>query len=93
VSELHPADAARKAFEAKGMLYQCPNKPHDFQVGRLVGTWSWAKDCWSTLTASGHLQNNFLLIGTTHHVDGMRIYKVIVWKFSLMFGFIQDASE
>lgn len=78
--------SAREEFEKQGKLYPCPNPSHPFRVGRLIGQWRWAKDCWSTLSESGTLHNHFLVIDSVDTVDGLKAYQLVIWKFSLMVG-------
>lgn len=79
---------AREEWKARGKLYSCPNPTHDFEVGRLMGQWTMADDCWSTVTGDGNLRNDFFKIGTVHTLDGYKGYQLILWKFNIIFGVV-----
>ena len=83
----------RERFRAKGDLWPCPNKAHDFKIGKLIGQWQWAADCWSDVTEgvdgeAGKLVNYGLFIGTITSIEDRVAYKIVVWKFRLIFAFL-----
>ena len=80
-------DVARVLWKAKGKLYPCPNPTHDFQIGRLMGQWTWAKDSWSEVNSNGNLQTNFIRIGYLETLEGLKGYNMILWKLNIIFGF------
>lgn len=83
----------REYFTLVGKLTKCPNPAHNFQWGRLIGSWQWASDYWNTLTDDGTLQNNYIRIGTAEDQTDLKIYVLIVWKFALIFGFIPKKGK
>ena len=76
----------RQAWKDKGELDPCPNPPHYFKIGRLIGQWQWAADCWSTVTASGTMHNYGLCVCTVNTLDGYKALQIIVGKLSVMLG-------
>lgn len=76
----------RQAWKKQGGLTDCPNPAHQFKIGRLIGQWRWAADCWSTVTADGHMHNYGLCVCTVNTLDGYRVFKIIVGKLSVMLG-------
>lgn len=80
----------REIFEADGRLSKCPNPPHDFQIGRVVGSWSWAKDAWSTLSDTGFMHTDYVSVGRTEAVDGTRWAYIVVWKLSVFVAVVKE---
>lgn len=79
------ASEARAAFVKAGRLTQCPNPPHDFTVGRLMGSWRWGADnCWSSLSDDGHLTNYGLHLGTVETPDGLKAFRFMLGRFSFI---------
>lgn len=79
--------AAMAHFESNGKLFSCPNPAHVFSLGRIVGQFRWASEAWTTLNSRGHLQTHWLQIGKSEDMRGTVIYRVIIGKASLIFGF------
>jgi len=79
----------REFWASKGKLYPRPNHPHDFKIGRIMGYWQWADDCWSYIDSSGSMQNFLFHVGTVENKNGTKVYKLILWKFILMIGLIK----
>lgn len=78
--------SAREVFEASGRLTKCPNPPHEFQMGRIIGEWRIAATCWSTLTDGGKLHHDALRVGLIEDTKGQKIFALVVWRFSLLIG-------
>jgi hypothetical protein len=81
-------DVARVLWKAKGKLYPCPNPPHDFQVGRLMGQWTWAEDCWSEVSSNGHLHNIYFRCCSIETLSGLKSYSLTVWKLNIIIGIL-----
>lgn len=77
----------RKAWKERGELYPCPNPSHPFQIGRLMGQWQWANDCWSSVSATGVMSNYGLCFCTLNTLNGVKVYKIIVWRLSVLLAF------
>ena len=73
----------RKHFDLK----PCPNAPHEFEIGRLIGEWIWAEDCWSQLT-QGRLQTFHFSLQRLDSVDGQRAYSLVIWKLKIIWGIL-----
>lgn len=76
----------REHFTSIGRLYECPNPPHDFAFGRVLGTWRWARECWSDLTDRGSLTTHFIDIGTIENAQGTKGLRIVIWRFMLLVG-------
>jgi len=68
-------------------LKPCPRKPHPFSIGRLIGEWVWAQDCWSQLVGN-YLQTLWLSFHTTKSTDGITIYCFTAWKLKVIIGLL-----
>jgi len=78
----------RQQWKDRGKLYPCANRVHEFKIGRLIGEWQWAQDCWSEVSANGSMHNYALGIYSVNWLSGLRAWKVIIWKLSIIFGFL-----
>lgn len=76
----------REHFESIGRLYKCPNPSHDFELGRVIGTWHWASECWSDLTERGTLVTHLFDVGTIESVSGGKGVRIVIWRFMLLVG-------
>lgn len=76
-------DELRKHYDLKS----CTNKAHDFQIGKLIGSWHWANDSWSQLV-DDKLQTMWFSIHTTERLDGLKIHSLIIWKLKVIVGFL-----
>jgi|ERR1035437_2227226 hypothetical protein len=84
----------RERFRAKGDLWNCTNPAHDFQLGKLMGQWQWANECWSEITEGldgkeGKMLNFGLCLGKVIGIDDRYFYKIIIWRFRLIFAFLK----
>ena len=75
---------ARKYFE----VTKCTNPTHDFKIGNLIGQWQIANDIWVTITDRGNELTHWVRFGKRRDQDGHTIYEIIVWKLSIIWGFI-----
>lgn len=87
------AKLGRKYFETAGKLYPCPNPPHEFELGRIIGQWRWAKDSWGDTNNSGNLVTTWLGISKIENPDGLCLVSVVIWKLLFMFGLKVGASS
>ena len=78
--------SARERFQTQGKLLPCPNPARRFRLGRLIVQCQLAKDGWCVLDDRGVLHNYGLHLGSIETVDGLKGWKLVVWKFSLLFG-------
>lgn len=78
----------REYFESVGKLKPSTNKPHEFQIGRLMCNWQMAEDTWVGLTDKGILQTNYLSLHKAENVEGGALTCFIIWRFSIMFAII-----
>ena len=78
--------SAREQFQAQGKLVPCPNPVRSFRLGRLIWRFQWAKNKWCVLDEVGLLHSYWLHLGSIETVDGVKGWKLVVWKFSLLFG-------
>lgn len=78
--------SVRAQFQAQGKLAPCPNPARRFRLGRLLVQWQRAKDGWCVLDDAGVLHNYGLHLGSIETVDGLKGWKLVVWKFSLFLG-------
>lgn len=76
----------RDKWRERGALYDCPNPPHAFKIGRWVGEWRWASDCWSSVSETGVMSNYGLCLCTLNTLDGITAYKLVIWRLSVMFA-------
>lgn len=76
----------REQFEARGELGPSSNPPHRFRVGRLLVQWQVAKDCWAVLDDKGVLHNYWLHLGSLETIDGLKGWKLVLWRFALLLG-------
>ena len=84
---------SRQHFEATGQLFPCPNPAHEFSVGRLIGSWQWAKTAWSHMNDSGHLVTTWLGLSRTETPDGLALITITVGKFCLMVGLAPNGDR
>lgn len=77
----------RDKWREVGELFDCPNPAHEFKFGRVVGYWQWAKSCWSNVSEVGTMTNYGLCLCTLNSLDGIKAYKVVVWRLSIIFAF------
>lgn len=75
---------ARKYFDVK----PCTNPPHPFKIGRMVGQWCIANDTWITITDKGREMTHWVRFGKMRDQDDATIYEIVIWKLSIMWGFI-----
>lgn len=83
---------SRQHFEAMGRLYPCPNPPHEFSLGRLIGQWQWAKESWGHIDDSGNLVTVFAGITVVETPDGLNLLMITLWKLCVMVGLKVGAS-
>lgn len=74
----------RKYFDLK----KCPNPSHEFKIGKLMGEWIWAEECWSQLQG-GKLQTFFFSFHKIETTDNLKAYSVVIWKLKIIWGFIK----
>ena len=79
---------SKEHWKKNGKLFPCPNPAHEFQFKRMLGQWRWAKDAWSIVEINGNLKTMYFDISKTESPEGMTIYGLILWKFSLIVGFV-----
>jgi len=79
----------RQEWKDQGKLFLCPNKSHNFTIGKLVAQVTWASDCWSDVTATGTMNNYGLCICSINNLSGTKGWKVIIWKLSILFGVLK----
>jgi hypothetical protein len=75
---------AREYFE----VTKCTNPVHSFKIGRLIGQWQIADDKWITITDRGDEVTHWLRFGKHRAQEGATIYEIIVWKLSIIWGFV-----
>jgi hypothetical protein len=68
-------------------LKKCSNPSHEFKIGKLMGEWIWAEDCWAQLV-DDKLQTFWFSIHTTETVDRLKIYCLTVWKLKVIVGIV-----
>lgn len=67
-------------------LKQCTNPIHNFTIGKIIGEWIWADDCWSQIVDNDKLQTLWFAIHTTERVDGLKIISFTAWRLKIMMG-------
>ena len=75
---------SREYFTAVGKLYPCPNPSHPFTIGKIVGTWGWAKKSWGHLNEAGNLVTTWFGVLKIETPSGLSYHKIVVWKFVLL---------
>ena len=63
----------------------CPNKSHDFDIGRLLMSFTWAEDYWSYLVGKNE-QRPFIAFNRIKNPEGLKIYTIVVFKLLVQFG-------
>ena len=76
----------KKPWVDKGELYPSPNKPIDFELGKLLIQIHFAKDAWSTIDSSGYMQTYALSINSVKTKDNIKFWSVVIWKMKIVFG-------
>lgn len=76
----------KRQWQERGDLFDCPNPPHEFSIGPLIGQWRWASSCWSSISVTGTMANYGLCLCTINTLDGHRAYKLVIWRLSVIFG-------
>ena len=64
-------------------LKPCPNAPHSFELGRLMGEWVWAEDSWSQLVGD-KLQTHYCAFTSSKNVHNTVIYSFVIWKLKVI---------
>jgi hypothetical protein len=75
---------ARKHFK----VTPCTNPTHSFKIGRMMGQWRVANDIWVTITDKGQEMTHWFRFGKLRDQDGETIYELVVWKLSVVWGFL-----
>lgn len=68
----------RQLWRERGDLFDCPNPPHSFSVGPMIGQWRWADTCWSSISVNGEMSNYGLCLCTVNTLDGLKGYKLVI---------------
>ena len=76
----------KKPWVDSGELYPSPNKPIDFEFGKLLIQIHFAKDAWSTIDSSGYMQTYALSINSVKTKDNIKFWSVVIWKMKIVFG-------
>lgn len=69
-------------------LKPCLSPSHSFSLGKLIGEWVWAKDCWSQLSQD-RLQTFYFSFHRVDSVGGTRAYSLVIWKLKIIWGFLK----
>jgi hypothetical protein len=69
-------------------LKKCPNKPHNFEIGKLFGNWVWAEDNWSTLVGD-KLNTHYFSLHKIKSVDNIVAYSIVILKLKIIWTFIK----
>ena len=83
---------SRQYFTDAGKLFPCPNPPHEFSVGRLLGQWRWAKESWSHMNDAGNLVTTWIGITRTETPDGVWLVSITIWKLCVIIGLRDRAA-
>ena len=75
-------------WKDRGKLYPCPLPAYSFKIGRLNGEWRRAQNCWSEVSAAGIMHNYALGVYSVNTLTGLKAWKVIIWKLSMIFSFV-----
>lgn len=79
---------ARKFYD----VHPCPNPPHEFKIGNLMGEWQIAQDCWSYLLGDNTDSRSTCVDCWVHIGKHKRLqitcYNVIIYKLKITIGFI-----
>lgn len=60
----------------------CPNPQHKFTIGRLLGIWQWASDCWAILDRDNQTRVHWLHLGRVYNPEfDMDLYEFVLGKF------------
>jgi len=84
---------SREYFKSLGKLYECPNPSHEFVIGRLVGSWRWAKESWCDINDRGYLVTTFIGITTTETPNGLKLITITLWKLCILLGIKLDREN
>lgn len=76
----------QRQWRERGDLFDCPNPPHDFEIGPWAGQWRWASSCWSSISVTGTMANYGLCFCTIKTLEGHQAYKVVIWRLSVIWG-------
>jgi len=76
----------KEQWRAKGEMTNSPNSPHEFQIGRLLVQWQFAKDSWASVNEEGILYEYIFLFCRVKTLSGVCARKLVVGRFSLLFG-------
>jgi hypothetical protein len=85
----HDVLSPRDQWKLRGKLYPCPNPSHDFKIGKLVGQWTMAEDCWSIVTSTGNMHNYLIGIHTIEWLTGEKAFSITIWKLKIIMGFMK----
>jgi hypothetical protein len=69
-------------------ITKCTNPGHNFKIGSLLGQWRIADDIWVTITDQGHEVTHWLRFGKHRDQEGNKIYEIVIWKLSIIWGFV-----
>lgn len=61
--------------------------PHDFELGKLIGNWTWLPDGCVDESDETTYKINHVCIGTTEYLHCPKSYRFVVGKLSVIFSF------
>lgn len=82
----------RQLWKDRGELFDCPNPPHTFSLGSLIGQWRWAASSWSSVNVNGDMSNYGLCLCTINTLDGLRAYKLVIWRLSIIVALASEGG-
>lgn len=73
-------------------IHPCPNPPHEFRIGKLIGEWQIAQDHWSFLLGDdsdpkSSCMDCWFHVGRHKRLQ-ITLYNVIIYKLKITIGFV-----
>lgn len=66
--------------------YAPKREPKYLTVFGWLFSFNWAEDCWTTITDKEKEETHWFFIGKVRNMQGQTLYKIVVWRFLLIWG-------
>lgn len=66
--------------------YTAPYKAKKFQIGHVLFSANWAKECWTTISDKDTELTHWVRFGKVRNMTGLVCYELVIWRFLLMWG-------